>query len=101
MTEVDTSSQVDLVHQHHVHDNAETSSQCRDLWDKIKALAGSQKFRNFFGCPMIAINIYPIGSEDPWRREYTFGMVVQNLAVEPNHIVHVAENPLDFLGDSL
>jgi hypothetical protein len=49
---------------------------------------------------MISINIYPVGLADPWAKDYTFGMVVQNLAVEPNHIIHVAENSLDFLGDS-
>jgi hypothetical protein len=100
MTEADTYSKVDLVHRHYAYDNAGASSQCRDLWDKIKWLTGSQEFRNLFGSPMIAINICPVGLEDPWRKEYTFGMVVQNLAVEPNHIVHVAENTLDFLGDS-
>jgi hypothetical protein len=49
---------------------------------------------------MIAMNIYPVEVADPWAKNYTFGMVVQNLAVEPNHMVHIAENPLAFLADS-
>jgi hypothetical protein len=88
------------VHRHYTANNAEASSQCRDLWDKINGLKGSQEFRNLFGSPMIAINIYPVGLAEPWAKDYTFGMVVQNLGVEPNHIVHVAENSLDFLADS-
>ncbi|RFU27992.1 hypothetical protein B7463_g8344, partial [Scytalidium lignicola] len=44
--------------------------------------------------------MYPVGLAEPWAKDYTFGMVVQNLGVEPNHIVHVAENSLDFLADS-
>lgn len=93
-------TQVNLVHRHYTHNNAEASSQCRELWDKLKGLTGSQEFRELFASPMISMNIYPVGLADPWAKDYTFGMIVQNLAVEPNHIIHVAENSLEFLGDS-
>jgi hypothetical protein len=88
------------VHRHHAAENAEASSQCRDLWAKIKALTSNKEFRNLFGSPMISINIYPVGLADPTAADYKFGMVVQNMGVEAHHIVHVAENPLDFLANS-
>lgn len=52
---------------------------------------------------MVALNIMPNGlsGNDARRHDYTFGVMVQNLAVEAEHIVHVRGNPAEFLADGL
>lgn len=48
------------------------------------------------------MNIIPLElQEDKMRRDCTFGMVVQNLAIEAEHVIHVNGSPLEFLGESL
>lgn len=89
------------MHRHYTADSPEASSQCRDLWNRIKNLTSNAEFRHLFDSPLIAINIRSVNLADPHGADYKFGMVVQNLGIEVHDIVHVAENPLEFLGRSV
>lgn len=52
---------------------------------------------------MIAMNIFPVGlrDEDPKRQDYTFGIVVQELAVEAEDVVSSTDPPWAFLAESV
>lgn len=84
------------------YSSSTAASDCRYLWAALDQLANNGDFRRLFGGRLVAINIMPNRppDEDPRRVDYTFGRVVQDLAVEAEHVVHISENPAAFLVDS-
>lgn len=52
---------------------------------------------------MISMNIMPEGlpEDDVWRHDFTFGVMVQNLTIEAEHVVHVRENPAEVVEEIL